>query len=174
MNLGGGRVAVPEAVRGAGLAGITALADLPETLAKRPGAESLAAVVQEAQPHVAAVSTMLREMLGTTGEQGARGAIRSRRMALDSAHARFLAAVRADRSTGPAQRYAIYRSISDLREGDPAPGTMAGIVTALQAMEQAHAALATSGEGPDADAKAAAFEAAVARLARLGEADEQG
>ena len=161
-------ITLDPAVREAGLAAIVALADLPEQLTKNRGSRvSLATVVSEAHPKVKALTAMLQAVLGANQETGVRGAIRTRRLALNAAHSRFLAAVRADRTAGPADRYAIFRTVAELREGDPAQGTLAQVVTLLNALTQAHDAL---DEGAaDADAKVAGFEAAAERLTALGE-----
>ncbi len=162
------RVTVAPAVRTAGLAAIASLADLPEQLTKNAGSRpSLATVVSQADPQVKALVVMLQAVIGGTTETGVRAVIRSRRMALDTTQARFLAAVRADRTAGPADRYAIFRTVAELREGDPAQGTLAQVHSLLGSLGQAHDAL---DEGAaDADAKVAGFEASVDRLTALGE-----
>ncbi len=162
------RVSVSPAVRTAGLAAIASLADLPEQLTKNTGSRpSLASVVSRAEPQVKALVVMLQAVVGANPESGVRTVIRARRLALDSAHGRFLAAVRADRTAGPADRYAIFRTVAELREGDPAQGTLAQVYSLLGSLGQAHDAL---DEGAaDADAKVAGFEASVDRLTRLGE-----
>ena len=161
-------VTLTPAVREAGLAAITHLADLPETMTKERGTRpGMAAVVTAAQPHVHALTTMLREVLGTETSKGVRSVIRTRRVALNEAHGRFLSAVQRDRTAGPADRYAIFRTVAELREGDPAPGTLAQLVTLLASLSTAHDAL---DEGAaDAAAKVAGFEDAVEHLAHLGE-----
>jgi hypothetical protein len=167
---GGG--AVPEAERQAGLRGIAALADLPQAVARRGNRPTQAAVVAEAQPHVAATAALLRAAIGAERGQGARGAIAARREALDASQARLLAAVRADGRVGPTGRYSEFRGISDSRDNDPAEGAFTALLTLIDAMEQAHAALGA--EGPDADAKVAAFELAVLRLRSYNEASRRG
>lgn len=164
----GAGVNLAPAVREAGLAAIATLADLPEQLTKDHGSRpSLVAVVGRAQPQVAALTAMLRAVVGADQDQGVRRTIRSRRETLNTAHGRFLAAVRNDRTAGPAERYAIFRMVAELREGDPAPGTLAQITSLLAALSNAHDAL---DEGAaDADAKVAGFEAAVERLGQLTE-----
>jgi hypothetical protein len=159
-------------VRAAGLTGITALADLPEVLARRGGTPAPASLVAEAEPHLAAVASMLRAVIGPEPGQGTRGALRARREGLDASQARFLDAVRNDRRLGPGERYSIFRGVAELRDSDPAQGSFAGMIDLLAAMEQAHAALGA--EGPDAAAKVAAFEAAVSRLTALSEASRRG
>jgi hypothetical protein len=162
------RVTVAPAVRTAGLAAIASLADLPEQLTKNTGSRpSLASLVSRAEPQVKALVVMLQAVVGGSTETGVRAVIRSRRLALDAAHGRFLAAVRADRTAGPADRYAIFRSVAELREGDPAQGTLAQVYSLLASLGQAHDAL---DEGAaDADAKVAGFEGSVDRLLQLGE-----
>jgi hypothetical protein len=162
------RVVVPPAVRTAGLAAIATLADLPEQLTKNTGSRpSMAGVVSQAEPQVKALVVMLQAVIGSSTETGVRSVIRSRRLALDAAQNRFLAAVRADRTAGPADRYAIFRTVAELREGDPAQGTLAQVYSLLASLGQAHDAL---DEGAaDADAKVAGFEGAVERLMALGE-----
>ncbi len=162
------RVSVAPAVRTAGLAAIASLADLPEQLTKNHGSRpSLAQVVSQAEPQVKALVALLQGVIGGNTESGARAVLRGRRLALDAAHGRFLAAVRADRTAGPADRYAIFRTVAELREGDPAQGTLAQVHSLLGSLSQAHDAL---DEGAaDADAKVAGFEAAVDRLTALGE-----
>ena len=162
------RVSVAPAMRTAGLAAIASLADLPEQLTKNHGSRpSLAQVVSQAEPQVKALVVMLQAVVGGNTESGVRSVIRNRRLALDATQARFLAAVRADRTAGPADRYAIFRTVAELREGDPAQGTLAQVHSLLGSLGQAHDAL---DEGAaDADAKVAGFEAAVERLAALGE-----
>ena len=156
------------ALREAGLRAIVTLADLPEQLTKnRSSQTTLAALVHQADPQVKALTSMLQSLLGASPEQGVRNAIRARRLGLNAAHTRFLAAVRADRNAGPADRYAIFRSVADLREGDPAQGTLAQVVVLLGSLAQAHGALADG--ATDAEAKVAGFEAAVERLTALGE-----
>ncbi len=163
---------VLEPVRTAGLAGIAALADLPAVLAQRREAPSLAALVQEGQPHVAAVIAMLHAVIGPEPGLGTRGAIRARREGLDAQQARFLAALRNDGRIGAGERYSIFRSLSEGRDNDPAQGNLATINDVLTAIEQAHAALAA--DGPDASAKVAALELAVARLRALTEGARRG
>jgi hypothetical protein len=163
---------VLEPVKAAGLAGITALADLPEVLTKRRTTPTLAVMVGEGQPHVTAVVALLRAVIGAEPGQGTRGAIRARRQALDATQARFLAALRADNRIGAGERYGIFRSVAELRDSDPAQGNFAALIDLLAAIEQAHAALAV--DGPDADAKIAALEAAVARLGAATEGSRRG
>lgn len=163
---------VAEPVRNAGLAGIAALADLPQALARRGRPVSVAALFEEAQPHLAAVAAMLRAVIGPEPGQGTRGALRARREALDASQERFLEALRNDRRIGPGERYSIFRSISELRDTDPAQGTFAALINLLVTMEQAHAALGTG--SPKAAARVTAFEAAVARLGALSEASGRG
>ena len=162
------RVSVAPAVRTAGLAAIASLADLPEQLTKNVGNRpSLATVVSQAEPQVKARVGMLQAVVGGNTESGVRAVIRGRRLALDAAQTRFLAAVRSDRTAGPADRYAIFRTVAELREGDPAQGTLAQVHSLLGSLGQAHDAL---DEGAaDADAKVAGFEGAVDRLVALGE-----
>jgi hypothetical protein len=114
-------------------------------------------------------------VLGADAGSGTRAAIRDRRLAMDRNHARLLAAVRQDRSVGPAARYALFHSLTAMRDEDPAPGTLGGIVTLVDSMAAAHAALAAEGgRGEAAGRQLAAFEAAVDRLQALaGVADEQ-
>lgn len=157
---------IPPGVRAAGLAGITALADLTENLGRRGRSVTVAAMVAEAQPHLAAVSALLRAVIGAEPAQGTRGAIRARREGLDSGQARFLDAVRADSRIGAGERYSIYRSVVEMRDGDPAPGHFAAVIALLEAMEEAHGALGA--ESADAAGKVSAFETAVDRLERLG------
>ncbi|MBK1661885.1 hypothetical protein [Paracraurococcus ruber] len=159
---------VPAPVRSAGLAGIAALSDLPDRMA---GA-AVPAMLAEAAPHVAAVAGLLRTVIGAQPGQGTRGAIRARREGLDALHDRFLGAVAADRRLGPGERYAIWRSVAELREGDPAPGSFTALVEMLDRLEAAHAALLAG--GPGAEPAVAGFEAAVARLAALAEAGRRG
>jgi hypothetical protein len=163
--------ALPEPVRSAGLAGIAALSDLPDRLAATPGA-TVPAMVAEAAPHVTAVTALLRTVIGAEPGQGTRGAIRARREALDAVQARFLTAVAADRRLGPGERYAIYRSVAEQRDEDPAQGSFTALIELFGTLEAAHAALA--GNAPDAAEKIAAFEAAVARLSDLVEAARRG
>jgi hypothetical protein len=160
-------VTVSAPVREAGLRAIAVLADMPEQLAKTRRTPSLDQVVSEAQPHVAALTTMLRQLLGETQEAGVRNVIRTRRLTLDNAHGRFLTAVRNDRTAGPAERYAIFRTVAELRQDDPAQGTIQQIVALLGALADAHDAL---GKGAaDAEAKMGVFEASVSQLAALTE-----
>ncbi|MDO9708459.1 hypothetical protein [Paracraurococcus lichenis] len=163
--------AVPEAVRSVGLAGITALSDLPDRIAATPGA-TVQAMLQEAAPHVAAVTGLMRAVIGAQPGEGTRGALRARREGLDALHARFLASVAADHRLGPGERYAIFRSVAALREEDPAQGSFAALAAVLDGLEAAQAALVAG--GPDAEEKVAAFEAAVARLGALAEASRRG
>ncbi|MDB5372389.1 MAG: hypothetical protein JWP04_1031 [Belnapia sp.] len=163
---------VLEPVRSAGLTGIATLSDFPESLTKGRGSPSLASLVAEGQPHVAAVAALLRAVIGPEVGQGTRGAIRARREALDAQQSRFLAALRTDGRIGAGERYSIFRSVAELRDSDPAQGTFAALIDVVNAMEQAHAALAA--DGPDADAKVAALEAAVARLSVTTEGSRRG
>ena len=158
---------VADPVRTAGLAGIAALADLPARHDVR-----LPALVAEAAPHVAAVTALLRAVIGPEPGQGTRGAIRARREGLDAGHGRFLAAVAADRRLGPGERYTIYRSVAEQREGDPAQGSFTAMIDLLARLDAAQAALA-AGAG-DAAERVTAFEAAVARLGALAEATRRG
>ena len=167
---GGG--SVPEAERRAGLQGIAALADLPQAIARRGRRPTEAAVVAEAQPHVAATAALLRAAIGAGPGQGARGAIATRQSRLDASQARLLAAVRSDRSAGPTTRYNVFRGIAEARDDDPDEGAFDALLALIAAMEQAHAALGTG--GPDADAKVAAFESAVLRLRSYDEASRRG
>lgn len=157
--------AVSPAVRAAGLAGIAALADLTEDLGRRGRSVTVAAMVAEAQPHLAAVSALLRAVIGPEPTQGTRGAILARREGLNSGQARFLDAVRADARIGAGERYSIYRSVVEMRDNDPAEGQFAAVIALLEAMEEAHGALGA--ESADAAGKVSAFEAAVDRLERL-------
>ena len=100
--------------------------------------------------------------------------LRTRRLGLNASHERFLTAVRADRTAGPATRYALFRQVSDMREGDPAQGTMSSILQVVGTLEAAHAALAAGSETPDASGRVGAFEAATARLGALTEANRRG
>ena len=163
---------VLEPVRSAGLAGIAALADMPAVLAGRRESPSLAALVQEGQPHVAAVIAMLHAVIGPEPGLGTRGAIRARREGLTAQQERFLAALGNDGRIGPGERYSIFRSVAEARDNDPAQGNLATINDVLTAIEQAHAALAAG--GPDAEAKVAALELAVARLTALTEGARRG
>lgn len=163
---------VPAPVRTAGLAGIAALADLPGQLAGRGRSVTLAAMVAEAQPHLAAVTSMLRAVVGPEPGQGTRGAIRARREGLDAGQARFLEAIRADSRIGAGERYSIFRSVAEMRDNDPAQGNLSALIALLDAMEQAHASLGA--ESPDAAAKVASFEAAVDQLEALNEASRRG
>ncbi len=163
---------VLEPVRTAGVAGVAALADLPAVLAQRRQAPSLAALVQEGQPHVAAVIAMLQAVIGREPGLGTRGAIRARREGLDAQQARFLAALRNDGRIGPGERYSIFRSVAEGRDNDPAQGNLEAINELLTAIEQAHAALAA--DRADAEAKVAALELAVARLTALTEGAGRG
>ena len=169
----GARVTPPAAtVRTAGLAGITALADLPDSLAERGRSVTLSAMVAEAQPHLVAVAALLRAVIGSEPGQGTRGAIRAQREGLDSDQARFLDAIRTDGRIGAGERYSIFRSAAELRDNDPAQGNFAALIALLAAMEEAHGALGT--EGADAAGKVAAFEAAAERLEALSEASRRG
>ncbi len=163
---------VLEPVRTAGVAGVAALADLPAVLAQRREAPSLAALVQEGQPHVAAVIAMLHAVIGPEPGLGTRGAIRARREGLDAQQARFLAALRTDGRIGAGERYSIFRSLAEGRDNDPAQGNLEAINELLTAIEQAHAALAA--DRADAEAKVAALELAVARLSALTEGAQRG
>ncbi|MFZ4407201.1 MAG: hypothetical protein ACOYOH_07665 [Paracraurococcus sp.] len=162
---------VAEPVRAAGLAGIAALAELPARREARLPA-LVPALVTEAAPHVAAVTALLRAVIGPEPGQGTRGAIRARREALDAGHGRFLAAVAADRRLGPGERYTIYRSVAEQRDGDPAQGSFTAMIDLLARLDAAQAAVA-AGAGDAAD-RVTAFEAAVARLGALVEASRRG
>ena len=163
--------APPEPVRAAGLAGIEALSDLPDRMAASPGA-TVSAMLAAAAPHLTAVTTLLRAVIGVEPGQGTRGAIRARREALDAVQTRFLAAVANDRRLGPGERYTIYRSVAEQREEDPAQGSFGALVDLLGALEAAHAALVAG--APDAAERIAGFEAAVARLGAMAEAARRG
>ncbi|MFC7473819.1 hypothetical protein ACFQS7_05605 [Dankookia sp. GCM10030260] len=160
----------PEPVRAAGLAGIAALSDLPDRMAATRGA-NVPAMLAEAAPHLASVTSLLRAAIGAEPGDGTRGALRARRDGLDAAQARFLAAVAADRRLGPGERYTIFRSVADQRDDDPAQGSFAALIDVLDTLEAAHAALAAG--APDAAPKVAAFEAAVARLGAMAEAAQR-
>lgn len=166
-----GGATVPEPLRTAGLAGIAALSDLPDRLASSRGA-SVEGMLREATPHLAAVTGLMRAVIGAGPGEGTRGALSARREGLDAVQARFLAAIAADRRLGPGERYTIFRSVADLREDDPAEGSFAALVELLDRLEAAHAALLTG--SADAAEKVAAFEAAVARLAALAEVARRG
>jgi hypothetical protein len=163
---------VMEPVRSAGLAGITALSDMPETMTRGGARPTLAGMVAAGQPHLQAVTALLRAVIGPEIGQGTRGAIRARREALDAQHSRFLAALRSDGRIGAGERYSIFRSVAELRDSDPAQGTFAALNDLLTAIESAHAALAV--DGPDAEAKVAALEAAVARVSVTTEGSRRG
>jgi hypothetical protein len=167
---GGGPV--PDAERRAGLQGIAALADLPQTLARSGRRPTRTALVAEAEPHLAATAALLRAAIGTGPGQGARGAIAARQGALDASQARLLAAVRNDNRVGPTARYGLFRSIADARDDDPDENAFDALLALVAAMEQAHAALGA--DGPDAEAKVAAFELAVLRLRSYNEASRRG
>jgi hypothetical protein len=162
---------LPEPARTAGLAGIAALSDLPDRIAATRGA-TVQAMVAEAAPHLAAVTGLLRAVIGVRPGQGVRGTLQARREGLDATHARFLAAVAADRRLGPGERYTMFRSLAELREEDPAQGSFAALVELLDRLEAAHAAIAAG--APDGEEKVAAFEAAVSRLGALAEAARRG
>ncbi|MBD0273875.1 MAG: hypothetical protein ICV73_18345 [Acetobacteraceae bacterium] len=168
----GGGGSVPEAQRRAGLQGIAALADLPQTIARQGRRPTESAVVAEAQPHVAATAALLRAAIGAGPGQGARGAIAIRQSRLDASQGRLLAAIRRDRSLGPTARYNAFRSIAEGRDDDPDEGAFDALLALIAAMEQAHAALGTG--GPDAEAKVATFELAVLRLRSYNEASSRG
>lgn len=161
----------PEPVRMAGLAGIAALSDLPDRIAATSGA-TVSTMVAEAAPHLAAVTALLRAVIGAEPGHGTRGAIRARREGLDAVQTRFLAAVAADRRLGPGERYTIYRSVAEQRDDDPAQGSFSVLIDLLGALEAAHAALAAG--APDAGQKIAAFETSVARLGAMAEAARRG
>ncbi len=165
-------ILVAEPVRNRGLAGIAALADLPRALAQPGRTVAVSRLVEEAQPHLVAVATMLRAVIGPEPGQGIRGAIRARREALNASQERFLEALRSDRRIGPGERYSIFRSISELRDSDPAEDTFAALIDLLATMERAHAALGAGSS--DAAAWVAAFEAALVRLGALSEASGRG
>ena len=165
---GGG--AVPEAERAAGLRGIAALADLPQTLARSGRRQTESAVVAEAQPHIAATAALLRAAIGAGPGEGARGAIAARQARLDASQGRLLATIRNDRSLGPTARYSLFRDITRSRDDDPDEGAFDALLEMVTAMEQAHAALGTGG----ADAKVSAFEASVLRLRSYNEASRRG
>lgn len=152
------------AVREAGLAGIAALARLAEGAEARRGlaAETLA---REAAPHLAAVAALLRSVVGEGPAQGARAAIAAERRRLDEAQARLMAAIRADRSLGPAARYALFHQLMAQRDDDPLPGTLGAIDALLARMAEAHAAIAAG--SPEAAARVGGFEAALADLGAL-------
>jgi len=156
-------IAIPNAERDAGLAGIRALAAGPPGGAGRANVGRLAAA---ADPQFRAVSVLLRRVVGFDAGSGARGALRTQRATLDTAEARFLDTVRRDRNLGPAQRYALVRDLAEAREGDPLFGTFDALVAMLAAAEAAHAAIAAGGGGPEVGA----LEAAVARLNAYGAA----
>ncbi|MBL6454443.1 hypothetical protein JMJ55_03845 [Belnapia sp. T6] len=162
---------VLEPVKTAGLAGVAALADVPARIAAS-GKPSLGALVNEQQPHMVAVVALLRAVIGPEPGQGTRGAIRARREGLDAQQARFLSALRTDGRIGPAERYSIFRSVSESRDNDPAQGNFSAIIDLLAALEQAHGALAV--DGPDAEAQIAAMAAAVERLEDLTEGSRRG
>ncbi|RYJ03207.1 MAG: hypothetical protein EON47_04910 [Acetobacteraceae bacterium] len=163
---------VLEPVKAAGLAGITALSDMPETMTQGGARPTLAGMVAAGQPHLQAVAALLRAVIGPEIGQGTRGAIRARREALDAQQSRFLAALRSDSRIGAGERYSIFRSVAELRDSDPAQGTFAALIDLLNAIEQAHAALAA--DGPDADAKVIGLEAAVTRLSLTTEGSRRG
>jgi hypothetical protein len=167
---GGGTV--PEAERRAGLAGIAALADLPHGVARRGRAPTEAALVAEAQPHIAATAALLRAAIGAGPGQGARGAVAVLQSRLDESQSRLLAAVRNDGRVGPTARYNLFRSIGEDRDDDPDEEAFDALIALLAAMEQAHAALG-AGSGPDVEAKVAAFEMAVLRLHAYNEASRR-
>ncbi|MDN3567948.1 hypothetical protein QWZ14_26510 [Paeniroseomonas aquatica] len=167
-----GGTPVPEPVRTAGLAGIAALSDMPETMTRGGARPTLAGMVAAGQPHLQAVVALLRAVIGPEIGQGARGAIRARREALDAQQSRFLAALRADGRIGAGERYSIFRSVAELRDADPAEGTFAALIDLLAAIEQAHAALAA--DGPDAEDPVVALEAAVARVSVTTEGSRRG
>jgi hypothetical protein len=154
------RLAPP--VREAGLAGVAALAELAPGAARRRPA-SAQALAREAAPHLDAVVTLLQGVIGPAQGEATRGAIRARRDAMEGAHARLLEAARRDPGLGAAGRYALFHQVAALRDQDPLPGTLASIVTLLGTMREAHAAIAAG--DPSAEAKVAAFEAALAPLA---------
>ncbi|HYZ32022.1 MAG TPA: hypothetical protein VE684_07025, partial [Crenalkalicoccus sp.] len=161
-------VVVAEPARQHGLAGIAALAALgaPPPDGRRP---RVATLVAEAQPHVAAVATLLRGVIGPEPGTGTRGAIRARQEALEAAQIRFLGAVRADRNFGVARRYAIYREVAATRDDAPTQGSFAAMLEVVATLERAHTALAAGGE--QAGGQLAAFEAAVTRLSDLAGVD---
>lgn len=160
------------AAQEAGLRAVAYLANVPEQLARATGRPALQALVNESQPHVAALAALLQEVVGPTTETGARRAIRARRLALNESQGRFLQMVRADRGVSAAERYAIFRTVSELREGDPAPGTLQQVGTVLETMAAAHGALAQGRE--DAANRSAGFAAAVDQLATLTQQTRRG
>ncbi len=167
--LAGTALPIAPAMREAGLTGVAALA------AMAPGAEArrrpdATALAREAGPHLAAVSALLKAVIGPQQGQATRGVIQARRAAMDAAHARLLEASRRDPALGAAGRYALFHQVAALRDQDPLPGTLAGIVALLSAMEEAHAAIAAG--GAEAEAKVTAFEGALARLSALTGQDQ--
>lgn len=160
---------IAPALREAGLAGVAALAGMAPVAEarRRPGA---AAMAREAEPHLAAVSALLKAVIGPQQGQATRGAIRARREAMEAAHTRLLEASRRDPALGAAGRYALFHQVAALRDQDPLPGTLASIVALLTAMEEAHAAIAAG--GAVAEAKVTTFEGALARLSALTGQDQ--
>lgn len=167
---GGG--AVPDAERRAGLEGIAALADLPHRVAQRGRPPLEAALVAEAQPHVAATARLLRAAIGPGPGQGARGAVAVRQSRLDASQGRLLSAVRGDNRVGPTARYNLFRSITEARDDDPDEEAFEALVGLLAAMEQAHAALGA--DEVNAYARVRAFEGAVMSLRSYNEASSRG
>lgn len=158
------RAALAPALRQAGLDGIAALARLAEQAEGRRGLapDALAA---EAEPHLAAVTALLRGVVGAAPGEGTRAAIAIERRRLDAAHAQLMAAIRVDRALGPAARYALFHQFAALRDGDPLPGTLGAIDGLLARLAEAHAAIVAG--GPEAAARVGAFEAALADLGAL-------
>lgn len=160
-------VTVTPEVRSAGLAGIIALADLAETISKRGGPEpGLRTLAAEAEPHLAAVVELLKQVLGAETGQAVRGAVRSSRNALEASHNRLLTAARAT-NRDPVARYSLYRSIVALRDNDPVQGTIGAVVTVLNRLHTAHVALAADPTSSDTAGKVVAFENAVNALGEI-------
>ncbi|MFC7693218.1 hypothetical protein ACFQY5_30345 [Paeniroseomonas aquatica] len=65
-----GGTPVPEPVRTAGLAGIAALSDMPETMTRGGARPTLAGMVAAGQPHLQAVVALLRAVIGPEIGQG--------------------------------------------------------------------------------------------------------
>lgn len=160
---------IPPAVREAGIAGVAALPSQAERASGR-GEGAAQALAREAAPHVSAVTALLVAVIGPQQGTATRGAVRARREAMETAHARLLEAARRDSGLGAAGRYALYHQVAALRDQDPLPGTFTAIVTLLRAIEAAHAAI-VAGE-PSAEAKVAGLEAALARLMTLSGQDQ--
>ncbi|MCK8783545.1 hypothetical protein M0638_04010 [Roseomonas sp. NAR14] len=149
--------AIPEPVRGAGLAAIPAVAAAP---AGNVGPRALAA---ERDGQIQAVVALLKAVVGEQTGQGLRGTIRARRDQVAADRTALLESIRNDPRASRMDRYRAYEMVAQARSEDPEQGALREVAAVLDRIAQADDGLARGDAGQVA-ANTAALQQAVERL----------